>query len=225
MNEIGTGVGTKYYFFGNSSSPRYVHVVAESAAGLFSHLSFGTIEKAGTFTGGGYLSSSSVSTGTGNYRAPFGGKGSNSGTSGGTSWIYVPGLIGASGGGWNRNFGSLAYSNSNALSFTDALWLPGIDAATQRTALAPIICLSFNNATSTAVDRSQIIGRVQGVRSLSMRTRDPGSSLTFGSDTWRVFPWRAKSDAGGDNISAIYSYDSTAPFNSGLCGLAYLEFA
>ena len=223
MNGIGTGVGTGYSFYANNSSPRYVHVVAESSAGVYAHMSFGTLDKAGTFTGGGYLSGSSVGAGTTSIRSPFGGKGSRVTTATGTNWIYVPGLIGESG-GWNQNFGGLGYQNNNGVCANDGLWYPGIDPTTQRTPLAPIICFSWDVPTSTAINRSHILGRVQDARSLSMRNRDPASTLIIGSDTWRVFPWRTKLDVGGD-ANTIYGFSSSVPQNSGLNGIAYLEFA
>jgi len=52
-----TGASIAYSFFSSTtpSGARYFHGVLEGSAGVFYHWGFGTIEKAGTFTGGQYM--------------------------------------------------------------------------------------------------------------------------------------------------------------------------
>lgn len=219
MNEIGTGTGVAYHLFGSGSSPRYVHCVVELSAGVFSHFAFGTIEKFSSYVGGGYVTSLSWHTSvTTNIGLPF--SGISRPTNQGRQWIRADGLVDLPSPGWREDWGSMS-SGVNDPNFTSRLFKAGLNLATQRTPLAPIFAMAMTPET-VSVQRHVCMGVVQDVRMVSMEGRQPGETLTIGSDTWRVFPLRSKSStsSGGSPYTVIASEGHSA-----LLGLAYRQFA
>lgn len=214
MNEIGT-TGVAYHLFGNDASPRYIHVVVEVTAGVFSHFAFGTLQKFGTYTGGGYVTSLSFSTTTaGQTGMPF--SALNRSTTNGTQWIRADGLVGLGSPAWRTSFGQVAATDGDS-SFVSNLYKGGLSLAFQRTPLAPIFCFAQATETTTP-QRNVCMGVVQDLRAVSLNGRQPGEVLTIGGDTWRLFPIRAKGGPGTG--TAAYNISTT---HTGLLGLAYRE--
>lgn len=214
---LGVGSGVAYHFFASDAAPRYIHVVTETSAGRYSHFAFGTITKLGTYTGGGYVTALSMSPSVvWQSMYPFG---YDISTNNGTQWIRADNLVGLGSPGWRAEWGSFETSESGD-AMTDNLWKVGLNVATQRSMLAPIFCtaeVTDGGVPSTGV----LLGVVQNARLISMEGRQPGESLTIGSDVWRVFPFRQKFSATG---IAAYVPGGTAPnFHTALCGIAYRE--
>lgn len=210
MNQIGTGSGVAYHLFGNDSSPRYVHVVVEVTAGVYSHFAFGTLTKYGTYTGGGYVTSLSWSVSNwSQIGLPF--SAINRNTTNGTQWVRADSLVGLGSPGWREDFGGLS---NNA--FTQRLHRAGLSTAWQRSPLGPILCFAFATETTNPTTTNVCLGEVQDMRGISMEGREPGESLVIGGDTWRVFPTRNKSNP----ASSPAAYNITTTTTTYL-GIAY----
>lgn len=211
------GAGVAYHFFASDTSPRYIHIVAEVTAGRYSHFAFGTISKFGTYTGGGYVTGSSFSASApGQSMFPFG---YDTNVANGTQWIRCDNLVGLGSPGWQEEWGSFEV-NDTGEPMVNGLWKCGLDITTQRTMLAPIYVVA-EAAEGSPVTSGVFLGVVQNVRLVSLEGRQPGETMTIGSDTWRVFPVKEKSSASG---ASAYSLAGTAPnFTTAFCGLAYRQ--
>lgn len=211
------GSGVAYHFFASDSAPRYIHVVAETTANRFSHFSFGTITKLGTWTGGGYVTGLAASTTVVTQTMyPFG---YDINITNGTQWLRVDNLVGLGSPGWRQEWGQFE-TNDGGEPMTNYLWKCGLDTQTQRSMLAPIFCVA-EAAEGQPVSAGLLLGSIPNARFISMEGRQPGETLTIGSDTWRVFPIREKVSATG---TAAYTAAGTAPnFHTALSGLAYRQ--
>jgi len=215
------GPHTAYYLFGNDSSPRYIHCVVEVSSGVYSHWHFGTVEKFGTYTGGGYVTSLIWSGSASTSRPPFASAGASIGpamTSVHAQWFRTDGVLGAASPNWTREFGPLQNAPTSSLrSAEHMLWMGGLMPVTQRTILAPIFFRK--NLTVSSVGRNVNLGRVQDVRMVSMEFHSGGDEIIIGSDTWKIFPPRAKDTAAID--SGMTTFTTTS---SGYWGLAFRKF-
>ena len=216
------GPHTAYYLFGNDTSPRYIHCVIEVSSGVYSHFHFGTVEKFGTYTGGGYCTSLIWSGTANSSRPPFASAGVSGGpamTSVHAQWFRTDGVLGAASPNWTREFGPMQNATTtNYRSPEKQLWVGGIMPITQRTILAPIFLRK--NLTVSAPGRNVNLGRVQDVRLVSMEFHSGGDELIIGSDTWKIFPARAKSVAAvGTSMTLFTTTDS------GYHGLAFRKFS
>lgn len=218
MSLFTAGAGVAYHLFGNNAGPRYIHLIAETSASRFSHFSFGTITKVGTWTGGGYVTGSAFSTTNSTQMWPAFGYDAN--VTNGTQWMRVDNLVGLGSPGWRQEWGSLALFDVGQ-PMVDNLWKCGLDTQTQRSLLAPVYCVAKTNEASTP-GQCVFLGTVPDVRLVSLQGRLPGEVLTIGADDWHVFPLREKATPVSDSVA--YSFAGSAPnFVSNYLGIAYRE--
>lgn len=226
------GASTAYWFFaGSTSDGRYIHIVVEGDAGVFFHLCFGTIEKAGTFNGGAYMTALQVDESS-QVNWPFTFAPDNWLA---TNWIrcdnvLTSGTVTTEGGTsrWTTDFGQ-AWSRASLTSGLATGWAAGgVIPWNQRTPFGPNICVVWDDLTPVAgTDDFVILGDTPDIRIVSMDGREPGEIVTIGSDDWYLFPVHVKNAirGGATGDTGSYSNDWTAgspPNNdSNIAGFAY----
>ena len=219
-----SGASIAYFFFSGQTpaGARYCHVVVEGTAGVYFHMWFGTIQKAGSFTGGQYATSLHVSTAG---IAMWPGQ-HNPGGGAGTQWTRFDNFASSGSPGWREmNWG---VSNNSGTSQFAGLYQGGLDAISQRTPFCPIFATFWENNNPTVnSSRYVIAGHLPDVMQCSMDGREPGEIVTLGSDDWRIFPMHRKTTDGLSVTTLAYTNTNVAgpaPNNdSNLQGLAYRE--
>lgn len=188
---LGGSAYPSYFFFGDGA--QFIGVV-ERSTGVFRTFGFGTLEKAGSYTGGQFL------TGT-NYESPIGETNWNS-----AAFDYYGGI-------YTSHFCTQArvavdgktdfYSQTNNMG--DGVTYPRL-MTTARGGIEQDITTrtpnTFNALTPLApirmaVERSNSglyspIGTVRDVRVVNMKLLSPKEEIVLGSDTWKVFPMSSK---------------------------------
>lgn len=218
---VGAGPYTNVFMFSGSAPSDHVHVVIEMSGGVFRHLSFGMLDKLGTWTGGTYfdaatwVGNSSVSHNTWNSynRALFDMRG-ESGTARygcvrcdipsdgrASTWAAVrnnasyaawTGLYGGGGGGGGEGYLTSQFYNRNDPPFSGQITLGTIRVEIARVGGFLSVAGTFPN-----------------VRYLNMARFSPGQEITVGSDTWKVFPMARK---GSGVSSQAYSQNHAYAF-------------
>ena len=135
-------------------------------------------------------------------------------------WFRTDGVLGAGSPNWTREFGPMqnVTAMSNYLNPDKQLWLGGLMPITQRTILAPIFLRK--NLTVANPGRNVTLGRVQDVRMVSMEFHSGGDEIVIGSDTWKIFPPRAKDTGALGGAMTLFTTTS-----SGYHGLAFRKFS
>ena len=218
-NDLTGGPFVAHHFFAGAD---FVHCVVEVSSGRFAHFGFGTLEKAGTYTGGEYmygtrwyLESTTITPdpAAGGHYYPFA-------SSGAQVRFTENDLDGTD------KYKDWAVFSTNPLSATTYLravgWQPqsvnyNQDLVTQSEALqpnyfnglsvllpVPIICGRTNNLTS-------VLGAPKEFRVINIQNLSASQTLTLGTDTWLVFPVKQKGP-GKDGTTTPYS---------GFHGIAY----
>lgn len=212
---------------------RYMHCVAECRPGLFWHLLFGTINKAGTFSGGFYCTGSAVGDSGGDSIWPFEWNMPRS-SSRGTSWIrcddFFTGVSQTGDGGTSRWFEDWAFAGQEGAvaNMFGPLYQGGLQAFNQRTPFAPIWAIIHNSTSSNPINTAwKLLGHIPDVRFCSMEGREPNETITIGGDTWHLFPMFRKTTDGvsilGDAYKNTFASGSAPNDDSNLMGLAYKE--
>lgn len=230
-----SGGHTKYFFFtGSTTSGRYCHVVVEGTSGVYWHMAFGTVEKAGAFSGGTYLSASSNTNllNAAQFMFQFG----FSTVAQNTHWFrnddHYTSIGQTTDGGTSRWFEEVAFAGD--VNVSSQLFAPlyqgGLQSFNQRTPFCPIWLHVFNSLTPSPVSTAyKICGHIPDARFVSMDGREPGETIVIGSDTWHIFPMHRKTTDGISVTSAAYintHVAGSAPNNdSNLMGMAYREVA
>ena len=234
-----SGSHKAYHFFGDAlTDGRYIHVVVEGTTGVFWHMSFGTIIKAGDLNGGQYMvghqqPSSSPATDIWPYQQ-------DEGNLAGHSWIrfddgYTANSVTTDGGTsrWFQGFGDASLNGGGTDVFTFGLYQYGPQYGwNSRTSMAPVVAFARNRPQSAAqgtypmLNGFMILGTVPNVRQISVESFDDGESLTIGSDEWLVFPMHVKNPDTVEASNGRWSdkLDSAGPApngSSGYMGLAY----
>lgn len=196
-----------YNFFGG---PNHACMVIEPTAGQYRHLQTGVLIKAGTYTGGGFLATTEVST-------------SQSGPSHAWPWddhsynnasrtIVRATTTGA----------TKYYEASQQLAAADRLLTSvrndwhlgglisrGINLFAGNTTLNPI-----RPAAGAATGGFYMpLGQVPEIRMCNLELASPGETIPIGSDDWMVFP------------VVVRAQTLSYPENSGMNGIAYRKFA
>ncbi len=221
MPWIGNGPFTSYHFFLDTTADVF-HGVLEFQAGLYRHLSFGTVAKVGTWTGGEFcgalywnnagmdnLLSSNHSVmwdlyySTGNDVA---------------ATIHVEGLPNAPANSrWGSFWGGAAGSVGNDRAGNGRCNMGG----TLREGPIPNMLAGFGaNPSNGFVPMSPVwvfyryrtpspedcymLGYVPNVRGINVRYLEPGEEFVLGSETWKVFPWVRKANQGGGSQESKY---------------------
>lgn len=209
-----------YWFFAPNAAPRFVHVVVRFTAGEFTHLSFGTGSKYGTFTGARYMTALSWRpTVVPGIQMPFS---NDKASTHSAHYVQMDGAFGlGSPPNWFKGpcfgFGNLTQPATWGWSF--ALFAGGLIDQTQRTPFAPIYLKAEQAGTP---GQTIIMGHVVDARLCSMESRNPdGEVVTIGSDQWYIFPVR-RTGATPLNTAQAYDITGTQPNHvTNYAGLAY----
>ena len=230
-----SGSHTAYFFFtGTTSEGRYCHIVVEGTAGVYWHMAFGTMEKAGTLDGGQYLSASSVGDGSVDNHWLF--EFVNPSPSINTNWLrdddHYNSIGQSTDGGLSEWFQDVSFAGNigGVTNMFGPLYQGGLQSFNQRTPFCPIWLHVFNSlAPSPSVTAFKIVGHVPDMRFVSMDGREPGEIITIGADDWYLFPMHIKTTDGVSTTTSAYTNTHTtggAPnHDSNLMGLAYRKVA
>lgn len=198
------GPYTKLYLFADSSPSNYIHVAVETSGGIFRHMSFGMMDKLGTWTGGTYVdgtywrldgqvayhweqqhsalfcsSSYYPYTICGSIRCDIAEDSVTNGfarLSERFSYRAYTGLFGNQSNSSNGDgYLTTQFYNRNAAPFSSQVTLGTILADVSRT----------GGFWST-------LGAFPNVRYLNIANFAPGQEITIGTDTWKVFPMLRK---------------------------------
>ena len=217
------GTYSNYYMFGDSNG---VHcAIKVSSSSNYSHVSFGVLEKYGTWTGGEYVSGNdlnvdtgySVSSGFSNlYTQNFQLFGARDSANGTTSYLYYPYESHGDEFDWSAFHMAALTKNRRTLpaASPSATYSVGGDmlhdaspsAAFNRSAMFPVYMRVYDNRSPGGTQKYILVGHVSGARIINCSDIDP---TTIVDTDWMVFPQYMKSG------SAF-----TAPV-SGLHGLAF----
>lgn len=192
----GVGPYTKLYMFANASPAPHIHCVIELTGGIFRHLSFGMIDKLGTWTGGTFVDATYWSTGQ-DFVFEF-------------STRHSP-IFDSHAGAVDNFFGSLRCDipldgRTNAWA---QMWADSSYRAYTRLAGGGPMVVQFYNRNDPPFSGQVTLGtflvevfRIGGmwspagtipnVRYLNMLRFNPGQEITVGSDVWKVFPMARK---------------------------------
>lgn len=218
--EANCGVGpyANIFMFADSDPAAHVHVVIEMSGGVFRHISFGTLDKLGAYTGGTYFDASNwtsseqyTNSWNNRNRALFDCNSLNSARYGGArcdipvdsrsnAWallrdgVSYQSFTGLYGGLSEQSSGEgylmTQFYNRNNPPFSGQVTLGAIRIDVSRPG-------GFRSP----------IGVVPNVRYLNMARYSPGQEITVGSDTWKVFPMcRKGSGAQGSPYSQNHAY-------------------
>ena len=205
---VGTGPFANVFMFAGDSPAEHVHVVIEVASGEFRMLSFGLLEKFGTYTGGtffdaSYINSSFIAnaadsrhhrlfdngTQTSSQVATGGTGGVRCDVDGNTNCFcpFADGSLAtipmASGGFISENpwtGGDGGYRNSQ-------FFAKSVNSFGGVTPVAPVL-IRVERPDNYWSD----IGHVPGIRFLNMAKFASGDEFSLGPDTFKVFPWTSK---------------------------------
>jgi hypothetical protein len=219
-NEVGAGTWPNIWLFG-ADSPNYWHLVAEISTGIFRHMWVGELSpKVGSWTGGAYygaqywdlFSSQIDQPDSTSHAVPFDAQGTSSPARATTvhcetltptsSWVQPGATVDAALNSIQRTagigFGSRGNLGSNNWFNSGVSPLSGISF------FAPVGC--FFRDLSDNPDSFHHLGFVPDVKFVNMESLDPASTITIGSDTYRVFPIAAKNGAIDADNSGLYGY-------------------
>lgn len=207
----GAGPYTQYHFYvGDEGGRHYAHVTVEITAGSFRHWVLGELVKSGTWDGGTYVDSVRASTtsitmddaNSNDHRSIC--DASNSSSESGHIYCDYDGKVN----NWAvlRAADDIANSASACGTYRDdGIYAPFFVVHdigwNLRTPLFPAI-YTVNRASSL----KSPIGRIPNFRFVSMRNFTAGELVTYGGQTWQVFPMliRRDSSPGDGNISSGY---------------------
>lgn len=204
QTNLGTGPYANVFMFADDNPSEHVHVVIELAGGVFRHLSFGMLDKLGTWTGGTYFDATIWSTSpsqeylwNGFSGVMFDYSRSNAGSRWGAvrcdipadsktdAWAYFRNsqsyrlFTGLDSGGSNQSDGrgylTTQFYNRNDPPFSGQVTLGTIAVYVIRTG-------GFWSP----------IGTVPNCRYLNMARYSPGQEPSVASDAWKVFPFCRK---------------------------------
>lgn len=217
------GASIAYFFFSGTTpgGSRYFHGVLEGSSGVYYHWGFGTLEKAGAFTGGQYMYGTYISATSGGFQNttvfPLQWRPS---TSASNAWVRADNLLSSGSPGWRTLNPFVRPGSTDAL---NGLYQGGLTNEAQRTPFAPLLIPFWDSDTpNEASNTSVLLGHLPDVMTVSMSGRSPGETLTLGSDTWHLFPSFIKDSAASDFDFSTFS--GAAPnIKTGLIGLAYRE--
>ena len=225
MRMWSNGPFTSYHFFSPASGTKYIHVVVERTPGSYTHMSIGSINKRGDWTGGGY-SCGCISTTSSSFALTSNAWGYGSAQSFGVSMFAMraqglPGQNAAT--RWACNASPTTSTNTAmgddlAGNVRSSVTMTGVggglfgpfygmpaDPAAGLTPLLPIEIYHQNNVT-TQDQRVYLLGYIPGVFIMNMLNYSSGQEFTIGADTFMVFSALAKGNTapGAGNRGIVY---------------------
>lgn len=213
--KIGNGVSMEYWFFEKDASSAYIHIVVETSTGVYVHFGVGELEKIGNWTGGEYYYGHHKDINFGGDKfVPISTRNSFFldgllGTSAtdlerlstvkivGTEWGHAAGVA------WGACLGNTLFSvpNDRAANgkafiqggFRGGLWAEafGFVRGNQNTGLVHMYPISIAMFRSNNV---YLMGSMQDVRGISLRSFAPEQTFDYAGDTWYVFPVLTKDE-------------------------------
>ncbi len=221
-----SGTSVAYHIFsGTAEAGRYIHVTVEGTTGVFWHLSFGSVDRAGTFDGGQYVTALNVNADNVVFY-PFQSKNINSISA---QWIRDDDHFANTSAAhetdgvswWHQDIGWCSLQGETA-NFSAPLWIHGLQLFNQRTPFSPNWLNVYADKTAGITKAWKCVGRTPDIRLCSLDGREPNELITIGSDTWHIFPIHVKDDfATTTSVYKNRSIGAPAPYNtSGLMGFA-----
>lgn len=212
LNNIGNGPFT--YFFFADTTPDYIHGVVEFATGIYRHFSFGTIEKAGSWTGGEYCTAASWDTAAKSSLTDFrhywlfdmlhtsdpyeaatihieGMPNEGGSSKWGVAWTGSEATTGLDGDG-NARVRIQGHFRDGYL-MNAVGWLR----ANPNNGFVPMFPIHlYYWDDNPAPDQIMFLGTVPDMRGINIHYLEPEEEFTIGSETWKIFPWTQKSSTG-----------------------------
>ena len=228
LNEMGAGPYTAHHFFSGST---YIHAVIEYAPGEFRHLSFGIVNKFGSWAGGEFLAGTYWSQSNTTVDNPqdnahsvlFDGQSSNTNRAATMRLEGLPNQPGSSKWGLVKDpeFGF----TTTDVDGEDMMLLGGdirsgpygghfgFFPTSPSQGFVPLLPIPVWYVDETvSPENIYYLGEMPGVRTVNIANFSPGEEITLGSDTFKIFPWVRKSEN-----------DNTDTDESDHGGLAYLK--
>lgn len=224
-NEVGAGTWPNIWIFGDDS-PSYFHMVAEISTGVFRHMWVGELSpKIGSWTGGAYYGAEFWSLSTPidqpdsiSHIMPFDAYAEVTNARSTTlhcetltptsSWVQPN--IQTSNPVLNsvQRAAGISFGPRGGLGTND--WFnSGVSPLSGTSFFTPVGCFYIDKSDNP--NTFHHLGFVPDVKLVNIESIDPASTITIGSDTYRIFPMAARNGAAMSN-------------NSGLYGIAYREF-
>ncbi len=223
-----SGTHVAYFIFsGSTTNGRYMHVVVEGTAGVYFHMMWGTIEKAGTFVGGQYATSLFVRS-QGEFVWPF--EFSNAQTRA-TQWVRcddfyttVGQTTDAGASRWFEGIG-MAHNNVSSANYAAPWYQGGLIEFNQRTPFGPNLIIVWDALTPSATTTAhKIIGHIPDMRLCSLQGRSSGDVVTIGADDWHLFPaHRRVIRTGSSTYLNTFTGGGAPNHDSGEAGFALLK--
>jgi hypothetical protein len=230
LDRIGNGPFENHWFFTDDSS--YAHVVLEYAPGLYRHMSFGKLEKVGSWTGGEYAcghvwddSDSGIDApADSRHHVPFDARNTNAYNVGctvhgesfpnepdvDTKWLVLwAGETSVS----NDSDGNPRMQGIGGVRdgfLQNALGRIRANPNNGYVPLIPIQC--WYRVNFVTPDDWRLLGYAPDMRIVNIGNMEPGDEFTVGSDTWKVFPWVRKQynqDNTDESWNAGFAYKKT----------------
>jgi hypothetical protein len=186
QNNVGTYNPNACYLYKHNDC---LHCVLELSIGLYNHMSFGVIDKIGTWTGGEYITvgmCAPILTGNFNYNSantmyPFGGMRTKNGAIRTDTSLFDPiGYV-------TGNTGSLCDMSVKGGMLSLFIPIFGANSFNTRSPALPV----YVRLWDTTFDVFNYIGIVPGVRYVNIQNNEPASTVEAG--TYRIFPIFSKS--------------------------------
>lgn len=201
-----TGPFTSYHLFSDNSAPDYIYLVVETAAGHYTNLFLGNLDKDTlTYTPGGgfltgtkyawwpnstiYSSRDDVRFHDASHAFPFTNDGNMHVYSGNASPLQV--MRSSASLMTLFNIQSSLATNLGAASST-GYWADGFFAAGPNplNGVTPFLGIPIFQDLTTDSETNTFIGSLPNIRFCTMQGRFAGETITIGADNWIVFPMR-----------------------------------
>lgn len=212
---IGVGPYTKVYMFADNSPAEHVHVVIEATSGVFFHLSFGLLDKFGSYTGGTYFDASywpHVSAGAQSFSGFYNKAIFDSTWGTATAAGLVPANVrldiaadGLSNSWFHANSAAAARLFTSLCGNGVGLPSPALNAAYYRNSATFSGQVLLQPIQVTALRTGGFwspIGAFPNVRVTNMERYNPADEITIGSDVWKIFPFIRKGSSANTTTEA-----------------------
>jgi len=202
MTQMSTTAIPAYYFFTPNNDADTVHIVVEVTAGKFQFMSFGLLDKQGTFTGGQFFSASMATYKPYlDYTDPYSGMAPRyfaQNSSGadvyphGAVYVDVDGTANWRNADYSAGLPKIAfpcvsgqksgYTHASKAGMCSYFYDKSPSAYNAMAAMCPIYTL-----LKWDDDNYSLLGWPDGVRFLNVTNYDPAEEITYGAETWTVF--------------------------------------
>lgn len=215
VNDLGNGPFPSYFFFTDTTTESYIHVVVEISTDVFRHFGFGNIEKVGDWTGGEYLyghywgSNGAITTGN---ACLLDGLYNDTSNRPRAATMHAEGLPGQAGAGkWMEIGGMNGTPPNDTAGNVQLLGHGGLRAgpiarhfgnyfAGNTTGVVPMYPIGLWYRRLATTD-AYFLGFQKDVRGVNIHFINPKQEIVIGSDTWTFFPLSQKTSSNVANRS------------------------